>query len=61
MSWLSQAEMHLNHKKRREDSERVPRLWQDAGLSPMRTDVSSSKDSGDSPSELSSRPVWGGT
>ena len=51
----SGREMHPNNKKRREDSECVPRLWHDAGLFPMRTDVSSSEDSGDSPIELSSR------
>ena len=53
-------EMHPNNKKRRGGSDRVPRLWQDAGLSPMHTDVSSSKSSGDSSSVLSSRASVGG-
>ena len=53
-------EMHPNNKKRRGDSEHVPRLWQDAGLSPMRTDVSSSEGSGDNTSGLSSQASVGG-
>ena len=47
-------EMHPNNKKRKGDSDRVPRLWRDAGLSPMRTNVSSSESSGDDSSVVSS-------
>ena len=36
-------EMHPNNKKRKGDGDRMPRLWRDAGLSPMRTDVLSSE------------------
>ena len=36
-------EMHPDNKKGKGDADRVPCLWRDAGLSPMRTDVSSSK------------------
>ena len=56
----SGREMHPNNKKRRGDSEHLPQLWQGAGLSPMRTDVSSSKGSGDNSSGLSSRASVGG-
>ena len=54
-------EMHPNNKKRRDEPENMPQWWQDAGLSPMRTDVSSSEASGDSeaPGELSSRSSGG--
>ena len=54
------TEVHPNNKRRKGDTDRVPRLWHDAGLSPMRTDMPSSESSGDGSGVLSSRAsVWG--
>ena len=38
----------------------MPRLWRDAGLSPMRTDMSSSESSRDSSGVISARASVGG-
>ena len=52
--------MHPNNKKRRGDAGRVPRLWRDAGLSPMIRDVSSSESSGYNSSVISAQASVGG-
>ena len=50
----SGREMHPNNEKRNGEADRVPRMWRDAGLSPMRTDMSSSQSSGHNSSVVSS-------
>ena len=52
-------EQHPNNKRRREAQEEAPRLWREMGLSPMRSDVSSSEPLGPS-SILSPRSSVGG-
>ena len=52
--------MPPKNKKRKGDGDCGPRLWRDAGLSPMRTDVSSSESSGDNSTVVSSWASAGG-
>ena len=51
-------EQHPNNKRRREAQEEAPRLWQEMGLSPVPSDVSSFESPGPS-SALSSRSSVG--
>ena len=53
-------EQHPNNKRRREAQEEAPHLWREMGLSPMRSDVSSSEPSGPGSVLSSCSSVGGG-